>query len=108
MPISYQFLYNDKSVSLDKLDRWACRLDGSTYSTTTWSATMFNAVYIVGPRAAHFAGGFTATEGGFNKWKEESICMFGRDHYDKHYAEHEELLRDLVYRRFTYKCWRGG
>ena len=69
---------------------------------------MFNAIHIVGPRMASLAGRFSGTEAEFDKWKEESIQTFGQEHYNKYYAWHEELLRDLTYRRFTYKCWRGG
>ena len=100
MSVSYQFLFKGKPVSLNKLDLYSCRLMREEYSDKGWGCAMFNAIHIVGPRAVYFAGAFTATREGFEKWKEESIKVFGEDHYMKYYTSHEDLLRDLVYRKF--------
>lgn len=112
MPVSYQFINNrtGKPMELRHLDALICRFTKDEFSETQWCTVMDNAIHSVGLGSTRDSKDhWHADEQGFEAWKKWYIEDIGEDRYKAYYAPNqkcEDLYRALVYRKYTYTCWR--
>lgn len=105
MPVSYQFVNMETGEvdALNDVDRWACEQTERLYDDVNYCPLMQNVIHSAGYGSARSG---PATEASFEAWKAEYLEANGPELYEKYYGVWEELVRDLVYRKWTYRCWR--